>query len=156
MQNRMKTHPLAKEQITALLNKADTGALATLNADGSPYLTPVHFAYHEGNIYIHGLNAGQKIENILRNPNVSFTAWEMEGYTLHPEGKPCGTNTSYQSVVIAGEAKLIDDLATKRAFLKVIIAKYTPDLVNNEMADSTIEKTAVIELIVKEITGKYY
>lgn len=156
MQNRMKTHPLSEEQINSLLARVENGVLATVNPDGSPYAVPVHFAYANGHIYIHGLDAGQKVENLRRNARVSFTAYEHNGYTYSPEGKPCGTNTVYESVIIDGDAVLINDIADKRMCLKAIISKYTPQLIDGEMKDSTIEKTAVIEITPKSITGKYY
>jgi nitroimidazol reductase NimA-like FMN-containing flavoprotein (pyridoxamine 5'-phosphate oxidase superfamily) len=156
MQNRMKTHALDQQQIIDLLQRADTGALATLNADGTPYVTPVHFAYADDCIYIHGLDAGQKVENIRINGRVSFTVWEMMGYNYHPEGRPCGTNTNYHSVIIEGVAVLITDPCDKRLCLKAIIDKYTPELLGNEMKESSVAKTAVIQISINSLTGKYY
>jgi nitroimidazol reductase NimA-like FMN-containing flavoprotein (pyridoxamine 5'-phosphate oxidase superfamily) len=65
MQHRVKTHPLSKKNLDKLLLSTSTGSLATLNNDGSPYVTPVHFLYHDGDIYIHGVSLkGRKLATL--------------------------------------------------------------------------------------------
>lgn len=78
MQHRMKTHQLDRQQIDSLLDRAEVASLATINADGTPYVAPVHFLYQEGAVYVHGLPAGQKIDNIKANPAVCLTVCKME------------------------------------------------------------------------------
>lgn len=104
MQNRMKQHPLTDAQIDALLVRTATGCIATVEPDGTPYVVPVHFFWDKTSILIHGLPAGEKLSNIKKNPSVCFTAYEMMGLLLDEEGKPCDTNTQYESVVIKGTA----------------------------------------------------
>lgn len=43
MQNRMKKHPLNKEQIHILVIQAETVYLAMIGDDGFPYVVPVSF-----------------------------------------------------------------------------------------------------------------
>lgn len=64
MQYRMKTHPLSDDKIKFLLQRVKTCSLATLNVDGTPYCTPVHFVYCNDSIYFHGLPKEKKPENI--------------------------------------------------------------------------------------------
>lgn len=156
MQHRMKTHQLTAEQTVQVLERAVTGCLATVNQNGSPYVVPVHFVYYEGNIYIHGLPKGQKIDNIKRYPAVSMTVFEMNGLLLDPDGKPCDTNTSYSSAVISGRAALIDNLELKEKILKNIVVKYTPDLSERPLPENMVRGTAVIQISIDELTGKYY
>ena len=54
MQHRMKTHPLDAKQIDSLLLKEQTGCIATVNSDGTPYVTPIHFVFVDGKMYFHG------------------------------------------------------------------------------------------------------
>ncbi len=72
MQKRMKDHQLSEEEVTYLLENAGSGVLSTLDADGSPYCVPVHFVYLNKELYIHGLTAGEKTENIRRDSRVCF------------------------------------------------------------------------------------
>lgn len=156
MQYRMKTHQLAKMQMEEILNKAQVAVLATLNEDGSPYATPVHFVYERGKVFIHGLPAGQKVDNIKRNGTVSFNAYRMEGLLLDEGEKPCDTNTKYKSVIIQGNAELITDIDKKREILGLIIRKYTPHLFNKPVPDNMVNGTCVISIAIKEMTGKFW
>lgn len=156
MQHRMKTHQLTKEEMIALLSDCQTGTLATVNPDGTPYSVPVHYVLLHDMIYIHGLPAGQKIRNIKDNPNVCFNAYEMRGLLIDCEGKPCDTNTDYVSVVIHGTARLLEDTSEKENVLRKIIQKYTPHLTEKEIPMNMLKGTAVIQIAIREMTGKYY
>lgn len=60
MQARMLNHQMGAEDIERLLARAKVGTLATVNSDGTPYITPIHFVRKDGAVYFHGLPAGQK------------------------------------------------------------------------------------------------
>ncbi|MBU5307687.1 pyridoxamine 5'-phosphate oxidase family protein [Clostridioides mangenotii] len=156
MQHRMKEHQLDKSQIETMLNCIQTGTIATINLDSTPYVVPVHFVYLNDKIYFHGLPKGKKIENIKFNHNVCFNIYEMYGIVLDQDKKICDTNTKYQSVVILGTAKIIEDLKVKEEVLNKIIVKYTPDITNYEIPQNMIKGTAIIEINIDQITGKYY
>lgn len=156
MQHRMKTHQLDRQQIDSLLDRAEVASLATINADGTPYVTPVHFLYQEGAVYVHGLPAGQKIGNIKANPAVCLTVYEMKGLLLDSAGNPCDTNTSYQSVIIQGTASLLTDVGDKKTVLEGLVKKYTPSLSDRALSENMIKGTAVLKIQADATTGKYY
>ena len=156
MQYRMKTHQLSEKQIEEILSKEQVGTLATINEDGSPYATPIHFVYNDGKLYMHGLPAGQKIENIRRNGNVSFTAYHMSGLLLDENEIPCDTNTAYQSVIISGNASFLTEVNAKKSVLERIVEKYTPQLSNKPLPDKMVKGTAVIVVDIKSMSGKYW
>lgn len=157
MQKRMKDHQLSDEDMSYLLENAASGVLATLDADGSPYCVPVHFVYVSGKIYIHGLTAGEKIENICRDPRVGFTVYRMGELLYRTDTKsPCSVNTAYQSVVVKGSAALVEDTQMKREILSAVVKKYTPELACLSMPENAVMQTAVIEITPVICTGKYY
>ena len=156
MQNRMKNHQLTDNQIANLLAECTVATVATINRDGTPYITPIHFVYAEGKIYFHGLPAGQKLSNIKNNPSVCFNAYSMKGLLYDPDEKPCDTNTEYESVVIDGKAELVDDIAEKGRILKAVVKKYTPMLTDKDLPENMVKGTAVICITPEKITGKYY
>lgn len=156
MQHRMKTHQLTEKETESLLLDCLTGTLATVNPEGIPYNVPVHYVFCHNVIYIHGLPAGQKIDNMKANPNVCFNVYKMHGLLLDPNEKPCDTNTAYSSVIIQGTAQLIEDMNEKKAALLAIIQKYTPHLAEKEIPFNMLKGTAVIKLSVSKMTGKYY
>lgn len=156
MQHRMKTHQLTDRGAERLLLDCLTGTLATVNPDGTPYNVPVHYVFCHDVIYVHGLPAGQKIENLKRNPNICSNVYEMRGLLIDGEEKPCDTNTAYASVVIQGTAQLVEDMNEKKAALSAVIQKYTPHLGEKEIPSNMLKGTAVIKVSVCEMTGKYY
>jgi len=155
MQNRMKTHQLEETEINSLLAAESVGRLATVNADGTPYITPVHYVYFNQKIYIHGLIRGQKTDNIAANPNVCFEIDQFEKLIFPEDESPCDVNTQYKSVIITGNAKIVEDEKLKADALNLIVEKYTPNLSELPFGNS-IKATNVIEIEVKEMTGKYY
>ncbi len=155
MEGRMKLHQLPKEEVEELLSEISVGSLGTLNADGSPYVVPTHFVWMDSKIYIHGLYRGQKTANIKRDPKVCFEIYEM-GDILPNENIACNSNTRFRSVIVIGEAKIIEDCGLKTKALQEVVRKYTPHLSHIEFRDKIMQATGVIEITPLEITGKYY
>lgn len=156
MQHRMKTHRMTKDKMEDLLNRTATCSLATLNEDGTPYVAPMHHVYHKGSIYMHGLPKGKKFDNIKANPCVSLTVYEMQGLLLDINGKACDTNTKYESVILSGMATLVDDIDLKRDALMEVVRKYTPHLSETTLPENMVRGTAVIQVQILDMTGKYY
>lgn len=156
MQNRMKNHPLNEAGQLALLHRTQTGSLATLNEDGSPYVLPVHFIFMDGSLYFHGLPQGQKLDNLKRNDAVCFCAYEMKGLLLDGSGVPCEVNTEYESVVISGKAEIVEQSEEKAAAFTKIIEKYTPGLSFAAIRQAALQATMVVKIVPTQITGKYF
>ena len=78
----------------------------------------------------------------------------MEGF-LTAE-MPCDVNTQYLSVIILGEARMLDSNDEKIEALNKIVEKYTPSLAGKDFPEKILKTTSVIEVSVTECTGKYY
>lgn len=156
MQGRMLNHQMASKEIESLLARAKTGTLATINADGTPYIIPIHFVRKDGAVYFHGLPAGQKISNLKANQNVCFNVYEMDKLLFDPNENPCDTNTKYESITIQGKVNFVQELDKKREILSAIVGKYTPQLLGREFPPNMLKGTAVLELVPHQITGKYF
>ncbi len=155
MQHRMKHFQLTPEEINEILQKADTGHFGTIRKDGYPYVIAMHFIYYKGNIYMHGLPKGQKIDNITNNSKACFEVDELLG--LQPGVDiACDTEAVYNSIVITGTAQIIQDLDYKYEVLNKLVEKYTPQFAGIPLPNRMIKGTAVIEIQVKECTGKYH
>ena len=156
MQERMEKHQLTQEEIECLLTAAQTGVLSTLDPDGAPYAIPVHFAAVDGAVYFHCRTKGRKTDNLLADPRVCFTVYDMRGLILPDEPRPCGVNTAYQSVVIRGRAALVEAADEKLAALNAIVAKYTPQFIGKELPQTAVNATAVVKITPSRTTGKFY
>lgn len=156
MQPRMKKYQLTKEQVDELLMRSQDCVLATQGKDGFPYAIPMNFVYYNDKIYMHGREEGQKIDNINQNSKVCVEVHEMLGLSYDNNGTGCDVNVEYNSVVILGQAKIISDMDTKREILNLVVNEYTPQFVGKNLSDNSIKSTGVIEVEIKECTGKYY
>ena len=155
MQARMKQYPLSEAQIHRLLETEQVGRLATVGDDGYPYVTPVHFVFLQGKIYIHGLAVGEKLRNIAANPRVGFEVEKMMSL-IHYAEKPCDTNTEYESVIIRGSASMQEDQATRTAVLDAVVQKYAPQHTDKAYPPNMLKMTGVIEVVIQSCSGKYY
>ena len=81
----------------AILNDNVLGVLATVNADGTPWATPLHFVHDGTALYWFSSEDRAHSDNVARQPRVSaviFSPDESEG----PKG-----------VYVSGTAKLLDE-----------------------------------------------
>lgn len=156
MQHRMKTHQLNRRQIDSLLDRAEVASLATVNADGTPYVTPVHFLYQEGAVYVHGLFGWAENRQHQGKPRRMSDGLRDEESAARSGGKTCDTNTGYQSVILQGTASLLADVGAKKTVLEGIVRKYTPALSDRVLPENMIKGTAVLKIRADAATGKYY
>ena len=142
---------LSLEESEAYLNQAFYGRLATA-VDNQPYIVPVNFVYHQSNIYIHSSPLGRKLMNIQQNPRVCFEV--SQPIKLLTGDKPCQFGVRYWSVLVFGQAKLIEDQNLKRRALELLTNKYATDISLPAMDPDDIQNVAVIQIDIETITGK--
>jgi len=122
-----------KEEITdsttiaEILKNARVGRLATLGADGYPYIVPVNYVYWREGIYFHCARQGEKLDNIRRHDKVCFEvdlplAYLDTGYDKSMP--PCDVGQFYQCVVIRGRAEIVEDIAEKVDALNALMASH--------------------------------
>jgi uncharacterized protein len=113
-------------EIERILGAATIGRIATSGADGYPYITPVNFVYHEGNIYFHSASQGEKLDNMVRNPKVCFEVDIPLAYIdtgFDAEKRTCRVHQFYHSVIIRGDVRVIPNGPLKVAALNALVAK---------------------------------
>jgi nitroimidazol reductase NimA-like FMN-containing flavoprotein (pyridoxamine 5'-phosphate oxidase superfamily) len=99
---------------------------------------------------------GQKVNNIELNSKVCVEVHEMIELLHENIDKACDTNVAYNSIIILGYAKILKDHDMKREILNKIVDKYTPQFFGKVLPDNMVSGTCVIEVEIKECTGKYY
>ena len=132
----MKEFTMSKEAIVNMLERSKVGRISTFGADGYPYCVAVHFVADGNKIYFHGLKQGEKIANILSNPKVCFKVDEYTDLQADNLRNPCEADAEYESIVIRGNAKIMENFDEKKAVLTKIIMKYVPELLSLEMPEA--------------------
>ncbi len=136
----------------ALLERSPVGRIATVNPRGFPVIKPVNFVFLEGKIYLHSSTKGEKIEDIERGSPVCFEVDDPVAYA--GDASACKASYYYRSIVIKGKAAFVKDSDKKMKILERMREKYQPEGNGGEMPAEILEKTAVVEILIKEITGK--
>ena len=148
------------DKIKAFLNEEHVGRIASIDENGYPQIIPMNFAFVNDAIYMHSYPRGEKLDNILRNPKAGFEVdRELEflpSYFSHPTDAS-QADTLYISVVIKGEATIVEDDAEKALGLNGLMKKYQPEGHYEPVkeTDLVLDEVTVIKIIPESIKGKY-
>ena len=115
------------KEMTRILASTNVGRMATMDAEGYPYITPVNFVFHAGCVYFHCAPKGEKLDNLTRDPRVCFEVDVPLAYLevgFNPERNPCRTHQLYHSLIIRGVARIVPDGELKTAALNALLAKH--------------------------------
>lgn len=147
---RRRDRALTEGEAMKLLDEAEWGVLATVDAAGWPYAVPVNHAVVDGALILHGATAGHKLDNLAVNPRVSYCA------VTQAETLPLELATRYASAIVFGHAELITDEVEKRAALQALALRFAPEhpeVVERELGKDLF-RTAVVRIRIERVTGK--
>ena len=145
--------------IEKIISSATIGRLATTDVNGYPYITPVNFVSHKGNIYFHCALTGEKLDNIARDARVGFQVDRPLAYLdsqFSDDGSPCKLHQFYHCVVMRGTARVVEDTQLKTDALNALVEKHEPGRslkkVHEDMPD--YKTCAVVEIHPQRISAK--
>jgi nitroimidazol reductase NimA-like FMN-containing flavoprotein (pyridoxamine 5'-phosphate oxidase superfamily) len=143
------------ETILAILERTAVGRMATINRKGFPAIKPINFLYWDSKIYLHSSTKGEKISDIRRGSPVCFEVDEPVGYVASV-GPACRSTYYYRSVIVKGNAVIVSQVDRKLEIFERLMQKYQPEGGYKGVTKEILKRTAVIEISVREITGKEY
>lgn len=146
---RKKDREVFGEDIEKILTNGEYGVLATVGENGYPYTVPLSYVYQDNSIYFHCAKEGHKLDNIEKNPKVSFCV------VTDTEVLPGKFSTNYKSIIAFGEAKeLTGDL--KRDILFKFIEKYSQSFIEEgkRYIERAQDSAKIVEIKIEHITGK--
>lgn len=148
---RRKKQQLSQVQCTAILEKNTSGVLAVLGDGGYPYAVPVSYVYEEGKLYFHCAKKGHKLDAIKACNQVSFCVVDQDLVA------PQEYTSYYRSVIVFGNAVIMEKEEEIRRALKKMALKYAPDD-SEEGRSRAIEKdraeVCIVEITIEHMTGK--
>lgn len=103
---------MSQEEIDQFLATARIGRLG-LSLNQGPYIIPVGYVYANGKIAFHTCNSGIKMKALRENPQVCFEVDES-----------LSDASMYKSVIIFGNAEILDDPEAMIPYLQLHIDKY--------------------------------
>lgn len=140
---------LSHEECIAILERGNTGVFSVIGDEGYPYTVPLNYVYDKDKIYFHCAVNGHKTDSIKANEKVSFCVIDKD------EVIPEDLATSYQSVIVFGKAKIIDDKDEIYSACEKLGLKYNPDKnrVDTEINNS-LDALCCVEIKIEHMTGK--
>jgi uncharacterized protein len=148
-----------RQEIYRVLTGCTVGRLATIDADGYPYITPVNFVWWQDAIYFHSALAGEKIDNMRRQPKVCFEVdvpLSYLGLGSTPQSDPCRLHQLYHCVIIRGQATLLADAEEKAGVLNALVRAHEPTAVFPPLTAKTpaLSACAVVKIYPEHISAK--
>ena len=166
----------SEHRIIDFLNSQPVGRISSIDIEGFPQVIPMNFVFvkskHEmkinkrstpinsNAIYMHSHPFGEKIENIKRNSKVGFEVDQhvcfLPSYYFHPTDAS-QADTLYISVVIKGNAFMIDDDIEKAFALNMLMEKYQTEGFYESLDQfmRSVRAVSVIKVVPQDIRGKY-
>jgi nitroimidazol reductase NimA-like FMN-containing flavoprotein (pyridoxamine 5'-phosphate oxidase superfamily) len=145
------------EWIRAFLRAAKVGHIASAR-DGQPFLNVTTFWFDEvkHQIIFHSNITGRIRSNIERNSRVCFEASEL-GKVL-PANVALEFSLQFRSVIVFGNARLVNDPEEARRVMYGLIHKYFPEMTAGrefrEITDKELKRTSVYAIEIEEWSGK--
>ena len=147
---------MGEQETLALLARAPIGRLATADAAGAPYVTPLLYIWDGREIWLHNaIVPGHLRFNIEANARVCFEVDEPG--PVFPYGRfECDTSIAYESAVVFGRIRVVEDREAKEAFCRALMAKYGPAEGEDRPQGffPRLGQIAVYAVAIDRITGK--
>jgi len=136
-----------------MLEQSLVGRIATINRKGIPIIKPVNFLYWNGKIYLHSSTKGEKIRDIRRRSPICFEVDEPIAFVT-ATGPACRSSYYYRSIIVKGNAAIVNQPDKKLKILERLMEKYQPEGGYGGITEEILKRTAVIEISIQEMTGK--
>lgn len=148
---RRSPQALSQEEIIDVLTKETRGVLSVHGDDGYPYGVPINHYYdaETGKLIFHGAKFGHRVDAIRRDPKVSYCVFGQE------YRKPGDWAKYVKSVVVFGQAELIEDLEEVIYWSRKISAKFpcSAEYTEEEIRKSA-DQTLCFAIRIENMNGK--
>lgn len=164
----------SKYKMIEFLNKEPVGRIASIDVNGYPQVIPMNFVYVQANephshfrrtikadaVYMHSHPFGEKLDNVKRNSKAGFEVDRhicfLPSYYFHPTDAS-QADTLYISVVIKGDAIIVNDNEEKSEALNFLMKKYQTEGKYKPLEPnmSTVHEVTVIKVVPQIMRGKY-
>lgn len=153
-----------EQEIERFLGEMSFGFLGTVDEEGFPRVTPINFVYMNGAFYFHGSRAGEKMEHLQSQPQVSFTV--ADEYAIIPSyfsdpAMACPATAFFKSVMARGKAEIVQDLQEKALALSGFMSKLQPEGGHDPIDAGDpryipqLKGVSIIKLIPSRMTAKF-
>jgi nitroimidazol reductase NimA-like FMN-containing flavoprotein (pyridoxamine 5'-phosphate oxidase superfamily) len=143
--------------VVDFLMTSKIGHIAT-RWDEQPFITPSTFWFDVGKniLYFHSNIVGRVRANIERHPEVCFESSDFGRFL--PSNIALEFSLQYQSVIVFGKIRIVDDLQEKKRGLYGLIEKYFPGMKSGEdyrpITEKELKRTSLYAIQIESWSGK--
>lgn len=146
---RRKNRELPEDKALDIVDRAQWGVLSLSDGQGLPYGVPLNHARMGRKLVFHCAKEGQKLDFLKTNPQGWFTAVASE-QVLREQG-----TTQYESAMVGGAVRIIEDEAGRLAAFDAINAKFTEGFeLGREFVAKWAAAAVILEMDIERISGK--
>lgn len=142
---------MTQDDAVKLLEEGRMGVLSMVGGNGVPYGVPLNYCYlrEENAVFFHCANQGRKMDNLTSNPCVSFAV--VGKNHIIPEK----LTTDYESVIMSGRARIIEDVEEKGLRFDQLCRHLTPGIEwRGDSGCRKLNAVAIVRIDIDSITGK--
>lgn len=123
-------------------------------ADGQPFVIPTSYGRKDDHLYIHGSAASRMLRQMRDGVPVCVTVTLLDGLVL--ARSVFNHSMNYRSVVVLGEATLVDDPNEKLAALRVLSEHIIPGRWDDarQPNEQELKATSVLRVPIEEFSAK--
>jgi nitroimidazol reductase NimA-like FMN-containing flavoprotein (pyridoxamine 5'-phosphate oxidase superfamily) len=147
---------LAEAEARELIARAYCGRVATVSADGWPYVVPLLHVFSGDVISMHNTGArGHFRLNVEREARACFEV--DEPVKAFDYGRfECDSGLAYRSAIAYGRIRIVEDQDTKIRFFDALLTKYGTGVPGRPKSFyPRLHEVTVYALAVERITGKH-
>lgn len=142
-----------RKEIDKIIQSCKTCYLA-LSDENVPYVLPMNFALDKDTVILHSAQSGRMWETLKKNSKVCINWTTGEDLAWQDVRVGCSYRVKSKSVIVEGEAEIIDDYEEKYNLLKILMQHYSDrEFKFNEPA---VKNVGIIRVHIQKITGKIF
>jgi len=149
---RTKNWLMSEDDCYDLIDSAENGVLATVNAEGQPCTTALNHVLIDHTLYFHSGLEGEKIDNLKVNPQVSYFIIGVADVIYDQ------FTTAFSSVVVNGVMEFVEDHDEKLRALTALVDRFSNELippqVKTDFIADGVNCVLILKLDAQNATGK--
>ena len=167
-----KDREMNKEFGAEVIDRSSYGVVSMIDENNESYGIPLSIVRDGNNLYFHSALDGKKVQIFAKNPKVSaafvgqikipenFSKEELDEIVKNKSKAEVLGNkvftTEYESAIVKGKIKLVEDEEEKLRAIKLICEKYTPTKMEyfNLAIESGLQIINIYKIEIDEIKSK--
>ena len=169
---RRKDREMDKEFAMKVIDKSKYGVISMIDENNKPHGIPLSIVRDKSILYFHSAMDGQKVKIFEKDPNISaafigetkipdnYTKDELDEIVRDESKAALLTSnvftTEYESAIVKGKVKLVEDEKEKIKAMKLICEKYIPTKMDyfDLAIKAGLKRTNVYKIEIEEVKAK--